>query len=169
MHTQKSSLTLTEASRNQASFSSTKQRYLILVRKTVWFRVAAFQERLQGSNINKHGSRGPHEDLAEAREAHKSPDETTSYLGRTGNISNRACSPDANSSKVTMQRGCRDCGHVFWHSDLEMERMWPFLSPPQCVGLSQTLSAAALWREVTLVAYCTLAGHIHRRNIQVFF
>jgi hypothetical protein len=74
MHTQKSSLTLTEAARNQASFSSTKQRYLIRVRKTVWFRVAVFQERLQGSNINKHGSRDPHKNLAELREAHKSPD-----------------------------------------------------------------------------------------------
>lgn len=40
----------------------------------MWFRVAVFQERLQGSNINKHGSRDPHKNLAELREAHKSPD-----------------------------------------------------------------------------------------------
>lgn len=59
----------------------------------MWLRVAVFQERLQGSNINKHGSRDPHRSLAESREAHKSPEKIPagmmSYLERTGNVLNK--------------------------------------------------------------------------------
>lgn len=40
-----------------------------------WLRVAMFQERLQGSNINKHGSRDPYKNLAEPMEGHKTTDE----------------------------------------------------------------------------------------------
>lgn len=55
----------------------------------MWLRVAAFQERLQESNTNKHGPRDPHQNLAEPMEAHRTTDKKipagmTPYPERTG-------------------------------------------------------------------------------------
>lgn len=63
-------------------------------------RVAAFQERLQESNTNKHGPRDPHKNLAEPMEVHKTTDKkilagVTPYPERMG------YSTDANPLKAT--------------------------------------------------------------------